>query len=187
MQSILVASDGSEGADRALDVAAELAKALGGNLSSLTVGGNLSADEIRPLFLAEKDLSDASIRSRSKSSNAAPNERSASAYRWPTHTSLGAIRRQRSSIQFVANRSTGWWPEGGAGASCGLALGQRLAEGRDARCLHCDRCSVSLAPQPKWPLGFDAGQSHRVRSRTKLSILVSGSAIDADCPDRTSL
>src|SRR5215468_339597 len=59
MQSILVASDGSEGADRALDVAAELAKAVGGKLSSLTVGGNLSADEIRHLFLAEKDLPDA--------------------------------------------------------------------------------------------------------------------------------
>ena len=59
MQSILVASDGSEGADRALDVAAELAKALGGNLSSVTVGGNLSADEIRHLFLAENDLPDA--------------------------------------------------------------------------------------------------------------------------------
>ncbi len=59
MQSILVATDGSEAADRAVDVAAEIAKAVGGNLPSLTVGGNLSTEEMRQLSSAEKDLWDA--------------------------------------------------------------------------------------------------------------------------------
>jgi nucleotide-binding universal stress UspA family protein len=131
MQSILVASDGSEGADRALDVAAELAKALGGNVSSLTVGGNLSADEIRHLFLAEKDLPDA-LDSLSKQILQRSTERAqrlgVSMANTHTHTSLGAIRRQRSSIRFVAKRSTRWWREGGAGASwraCSWAASRR--------------------------------------------------------------
>jgi nucleotide-binding universal stress UspA family protein len=59
MQSILIATDGSEGADRAVDVAAEIAKGLGGSLSSLTVGGNLSTEEMRQLSLGEKDFADA--------------------------------------------------------------------------------------------------------------------------------
>jgi len=56
---IMVATDGSQGADRALDVAAQLAKTLGGELSIPTVGGNLSGDEMRPLAGAERDLGDA--------------------------------------------------------------------------------------------------------------------------------
>jgi nucleotide-binding universal stress UspA family protein len=56
MQNILVATDGSEAAYRAVDVAAEIAKAVGGNLSSLTVGGNLSTEEMRQMSSAEQDL-----------------------------------------------------------------------------------------------------------------------------------
>ena len=56
MRSILVATDGSEGADRAVDDAAEIAKAVGGNLSSVTVGDNLSRNEIGRLAAAERDV-----------------------------------------------------------------------------------------------------------------------------------
>ena len=59
MQHIMVATDGSEGADRAIDVAAGIASAMGGNLSVLTVGGNLSSDEMRQLARAERDVGDA--------------------------------------------------------------------------------------------------------------------------------
>jgi nucleotide-binding universal stress UspA family protein len=59
MQHIMVATDGSEGADRATDVAAAIAKAMGSNLSVLTVGGNLSTEEMRQLARAERDLGDA--------------------------------------------------------------------------------------------------------------------------------
>src|SRR5689334_23586307 len=56
MRNILVASDGSEGAGRAVDVAAEIATAVGGNLSCITVGDNLSREEMRRLSSAERDV-----------------------------------------------------------------------------------------------------------------------------------
>jgi nucleotide-binding universal stress UspA family protein len=52
----MIATDGSEGANRALDVAADIAKVTGSTLSILTVGGNLSGDEMRQLAEAEKDV-----------------------------------------------------------------------------------------------------------------------------------
>jgi nucleotide-binding universal stress UspA family protein len=49
MQRIMVATDGSPGANRAVDEAAKLAKATGGELLILTVGGNISGAELRRL------------------------------------------------------------------------------------------------------------------------------------------
>jgi nucleotide-binding universal stress UspA family protein len=57
MPDIIVATDGSPSADRAVDAAAELAKATGSGLIILTVGGNLSGEELRQLAGAEGDLS----------------------------------------------------------------------------------------------------------------------------------
>ncbi len=59
MRRILAATDGSEGANRAGNVAAELARALGGTLLILTVGDNLSGGEIRQLARSEGDLGEA--------------------------------------------------------------------------------------------------------------------------------
>jgi nucleotide-binding universal stress UspA family protein len=59
MQHVLLATDGSGGADRAVDVAAKLAKSMGGRLSILTVGGNLSGDEMKQLARAEGDVGNA--------------------------------------------------------------------------------------------------------------------------------
>lgn len=56
MRNILIATDGSEAANRALEVAAALAKAMGGKLSIVTVGGSLSGHEITQLAIAEKDI-----------------------------------------------------------------------------------------------------------------------------------
>ena len=56
MHHILVATDGSDSANRALDAAARIAKVTGSKLSILTVGGNLSGDEMRQLARAEKDI-----------------------------------------------------------------------------------------------------------------------------------
>jgi nucleotide-binding universal stress UspA family protein len=58
MRHIMVATDGSEGANRAVDVAAEFAKAFGGNLSIVTIGGNLSAEETRQLQHAGDNIAD---------------------------------------------------------------------------------------------------------------------------------
>ncbi len=49
MACILVATDGSGGASRAVEVAAELAKALGCGLLIATVGDGLSGEEMRQL------------------------------------------------------------------------------------------------------------------------------------------
>ena len=59
MRHILVATDGSEGADRAIDVAAKLAKAFGAELLIVNIGGNLSGEEIRQLERAEPNIGDA--------------------------------------------------------------------------------------------------------------------------------
>ena len=56
MRQILIATDGSDSANRALDAAARIAKVTGSKLSIFTVGGNLSGDEMRQLAHAEKDI-----------------------------------------------------------------------------------------------------------------------------------
>ncbi|HXX52565.1 MAG TPA: universal stress protein [Xanthobacteraceae bacterium] len=57
MQRIIVATDGSAGANRAIDTAARIAKATGYELIILTIGGNISGAELRQLASAEGDLS----------------------------------------------------------------------------------------------------------------------------------
>lgn len=59
MNSILVATDGSEDADRAIDVAAELAKATASKLLVMTVGHELSGAEVRQLARAEGGVGEA--------------------------------------------------------------------------------------------------------------------------------
>ncbi len=58
MRTIMVATDGSDGANRAIDIAAELAKAVGGTLSIVTVGRTLSADEAKQFKRIEADAAD---------------------------------------------------------------------------------------------------------------------------------
>lgn len=59
MKHILLATDGSSGADRASNVAAELAKATGARLSIVTVGDNISGKEADRLARAEGNVADA--------------------------------------------------------------------------------------------------------------------------------
>lgn len=56
MRRILVATDGSEGAGRAVDLASQLARMSGAELRILTVGGNLPVEEMQRLSLAERDV-----------------------------------------------------------------------------------------------------------------------------------
>jgi len=58
MRRIMVATDGSSGADRAVDVAAELAKAVAGDLLIVTVADDLLAEEARLLAPAEGSVGD---------------------------------------------------------------------------------------------------------------------------------
>ena len=59
MRNILVATDGSEDANRAVDVAAELTKAFGGKLFIVTIAGDLSGEEMRELARAQQNFAEA--------------------------------------------------------------------------------------------------------------------------------
>ena len=56
MKRIMVATDGSDGASRAVDFAAELAHELDAELIVATAAGNLTADQMRKLGHAEQDI-----------------------------------------------------------------------------------------------------------------------------------
>jgi nucleotide-binding universal stress UspA family protein len=50
MERFMAATDGSEGANRAIDVAAELAKAVGGRLYILNVASDLSGEALHEVM-----------------------------------------------------------------------------------------------------------------------------------------
>lgn len=58
MHRIIVATDGSATANRAIDAGASLAKATGADLILLTIGGSVTGAELRTLADTAGDLSD---------------------------------------------------------------------------------------------------------------------------------
>ena len=144
MPHIMVATDGSQGADRALDVAAQLAKTLGGELSIPTVGGNLSGDEMRRLAGAERDLGDALdaisnqilLQSKERARQiGAPTIKVEVAWGDPAEGIIETARREQEDA-IVVGRT---WPR----AACRLAARKCVTEGRKSRSLHCDSRSIS--------------------------------------------
>lgn len=59
MQRIMIATDSSRNAKRALDVAAKLAKKLNAELIIITVAGNISESDLRKLRRAKGSIDDA--------------------------------------------------------------------------------------------------------------------------------
>jgi len=57
MKRIIVATDGSSGANRALDLAVRMAKTGGCELTILTIGGSIPGAELRRLAAVDGDLS----------------------------------------------------------------------------------------------------------------------------------
>ena len=104
MKRIIVATDGSEGADRAVDVAARVAKATSSDLSILNVGAALSGEEMRQLARAEGGLADALEMLSNQILDARGNRRSGQAsQRWRQELH-GAMPPSRSSRRQAANR-----------------------------------------------------------------------------------
>ncbi len=137
MKHILVATDGSEDADRAIDFAADLVKACAGRLTVLTVGGNVSRDELGQLvraeggiaaaleLLANRVLLEAGPRARR---GGASEVRTQIAWGDPAQAIIDAARREHADAIVLGRR--------GRGRLTGLLLGsvsQKL---------------VSLAPCP---------------------------------------
>ncbi len=124
MQRILVATDGSPGANRAVDTAARLAKAVGSELVILTVGGNITGAELRRLASIDGDVS----KTLESASNRVAQQARKRALRmgvtalklqsgWgdPAETIIDAIRREKANIAVVGRR--------GRGRLSGLLLG----------------------------------------------------------------
>lgn len=124
MPDIIVATDGSSSADRAIDVAARLAKATGAGLLIVTVGGNVSGTELRQLAGEQGDLSKALERSASRILDRARKRalrygdltvRSHTGWGDPAQAIIDIARREKADILVVGRR--------GRGRLSGLLLG----------------------------------------------------------------
>lgn len=116
MQRILVATDGSPGANRAIDAAARLAKALRGELTILTIGGNVAGAELRELASISGDLSKILERTADRilgqarkralrAGMAAP--KLLTAWGDPAEMIIDTVRREKADIVVVGRRGRG--------------------------------------------------------------------------------
>lgn len=131
MPRIMVATDGSAGANRALDAGAMLARSMDAELVILTVGGNLSGAQVRQLASVEEDLSDAlelaadQILSQAQKRalrNGALTVRLQTAWGDPAEAIIDVVEVEKADILVVGRR--------GRGRLSGLVLGsvsQKLA------------------------------------------------------------
>ena len=131
MQRIMVATDGSPGANRAVDCAANIAKSLSADLLILTVGGNVSGAELRRLADINGDVG-AMLESASEQVLERARKRAlrlgvtATKLKcgWgdPAEAIIDAIQREKADILVIGRR--------GRGRLSGLLLGsvsQKLA------------------------------------------------------------
>jgi nucleotide-binding universal stress UspA family protein len=124
MPRIIVATDGSPGANRAVDAAAKLAKVTGSDLVILTIGGNISGEDLRRLASAEGDLTETLETAANKILDHArkrARRRGVSAIKlqsgWgdPAEIIIDTIRRENPDLLVVGRR--------GRGRLSGLLLG----------------------------------------------------------------
>lgn len=116
MKRILVATDGSDGGNRALDAAAQLATATGATLVLLTIGGNVTGDELRKLADAGGDLSktlelqaDEVLKRAAARTKRAGITPAALRCEWgdPAEAILDMIRREKADAVVVGRRGHG--------------------------------------------------------------------------------
>jgi len=119
MQNVMVATDGSAGAGRAIDVAAQLAKAANAALSIVTVGRALSAEEqrqYRQFARIEGDSADAAqalaqqilfeAENRARTAGIAP-AKTILVWGDPAHTLIETIAHDKPDAIVVGRRGHG--------------------------------------------------------------------------------
>ena len=116
MQRIIVATDGSPGASRAIDTAVTMAKASGYELVILTVGGNMTGAELRRLASAEGDLVKAlesaadlilsRARKRARRGGASA-VRTLSGWGDPAEAIIDAVEREKADVLVGGRRGRG--------------------------------------------------------------------------------
>jgi nucleotide-binding universal stress UspA family protein len=131
MRRIIVATDGSPGANRAIDMAAFFAKTSGADLIILTIGGNITGAQLRELADTAGDLSKTLEAAAKKILGQARKRALRIGARsiklqtgWgdPAETIIDAVRREKADMLVVGRR--------GRGRLSGLLLGsvsQKLA------------------------------------------------------------
>lgn len=113
MHNILVGTDGSDGANRAIDLASELARTARGTLTIVAVGAPLLAKETEQELL-EEELSEAEKRAR-RAGLKPKSIRIKSLWGDPAETLIEAIRSEKADAIVVGRR--------GHGRLAGLLLG----------------------------------------------------------------
>jgi len=116
MRRIVVATDGSPGANRAVDAAARLAKLAGCKLVILTIGGDISGAALRRLASTGGDLS----KTLETATNKVLNQARKRALRagvtaiklqtgWgdPAETIIATVRRENADVLVVGRRGHG--------------------------------------------------------------------------------
>ncbi len=113
MRRIIVATDGSPGANRAIDTAVAMAKATGYELMVLTIGGNMTGTELRRLASAEGDLTEAlksaadlilnRARERSRRGGVST-VRTVAAWGDPAEAIIDVVKREKADILVVGRR-----------------------------------------------------------------------------------
>jgi len=131
MKHLIVATDGSTGGNRALDLAVRLAKTGGCELTILTVGGEVSSTELRRLAEVDGDLSktlteDATQileRARKRAQRLGlPSVKLQTEWGEPAETIIDTVQREKPDILVIGRR--------GRSRLSGLLLGsvsQKLA------------------------------------------------------------